>query len=82
MNQSALAQKIGVSFQQVQKYEKGTNRVSAGLLPVIAEILGVSIGYFYGLADAAAASTPQTLLTASACRANATRPSCSPAFVR
>jgi transcriptional regulator with XRE-family HTH domain len=44
MSQGDLAGKLGVSFQQVQKYENGTNRVGAGRLPQIAEIFDVSIG--------------------------------------
>jgi transcriptional regulator with XRE-family HTH domain len=47
MSQGDLASKIGVTFQQVQKYEKGTNRVGAGRLPQIAEILGVPIGALF-----------------------------------
>ena len=42
LSQTDLADKIGVTFQQVQKYEKGTNRVSVGRLHRIAEALGVS----------------------------------------
>jgi transcriptional regulator with XRE-family HTH domain len=42
MSQSGLADQIGVTFQQVQKYEKGTNRVSASRLVRIAEVLGIS----------------------------------------
>ncbi len=47
MSQSDLARKIGVAFQQVQKYEKGTNRVGAGRLSRIAAALGVSIGELF-----------------------------------
>lgn len=47
MNQQALARKLGVTFQQVQKYENGTNRVSASRLAEIAAALGVTVGYFY-----------------------------------
>src|SRR5205823_15127670 len=47
MNQEALAQKLGLTFQQVQKYEGGANRVSASRLSEIAEILGVSISHFF-----------------------------------
>jgi transcriptional regulator with XRE-family HTH domain len=47
MSQSHLASRIGVTFQQVQKYEKGTNRVGAGRLPQIAEILGVSVAALF-----------------------------------
>ena len=47
MSQSALAEKIGLTFQQVQKYEKGTNRVSAGRLQQIADVLGVDVTFFF-----------------------------------
>jgi transcriptional regulator with XRE-family HTH domain len=47
MSQSELAGKIGVAFQQVQKYEKGTNRVGASRLSRIAAVLGVSIGELF-----------------------------------
>ena len=50
--QTALAEKLGVAFQQVQKYEKGTNRVGAGRLYEIAQALDVPVQYFFdGLAD-------------------------------
>jgi transcriptional regulator with XRE-family HTH domain len=48
LSQSGLAEGIGLTFQQVQKYEKGTNRVSAGRLHRIAEMLGIPIMFFYG----------------------------------
>jgi len=47
MSQGDLAGKLGVSFQQVQKYENGTNRVGAGRLPQIAEIFDVPIGALF-----------------------------------
>lgn len=47
MSQSALAAKIGVTFQQVQKYEKGTNRVGASRLQRIADALGVNVSSFF-----------------------------------
>jgi transcriptional regulator with XRE-family HTH domain len=47
LSQSALAEGIGLTFQQVQKYEKGTNRVSAGRLQRIAELLQVPVTFFY-----------------------------------
>ena len=43
MSQSTLAERIGVTFQQVQKYEKGLNRISASKLHQISEILGISL---------------------------------------
>ena len=52
MNQPDLAGKLGLTFQQVQKYENGSNRVSASRLAAIAEVLGVPVEYFYlGLRD-------------------------------
>ncbi|MEL6956163.1 MAG: helix-turn-helix transcriptional regulator, partial [Pseudomonadota bacterium] len=43
----ALADQLGLSFQQLQKYEKGVNRISAGLLDTIANILNVPVSTFY-----------------------------------
>ena len=43
MSQTALADRLGLTFQQVQKYEKGVNRIGAGRLQTIAEIFKVSI---------------------------------------
>lgn len=54
LTQSDVGHKIGVAFQQVQKYEVGTNRVSASRLLVLAEVLDVPVGYFLGIGDAAA----------------------------
>src|SRR3979409_449392 len=47
ISQSSLAERLGVTFQQIQKYEKGTNRVGAGRLPLIAEIFNVPVGSFF-----------------------------------
>lgn len=47
MSQHDLAPLIGVSFQQVQKYEIGSNRVSASKLFAIAQALGVPVGSFF-----------------------------------
>jgi transcriptional regulator with XRE-family HTH domain len=53
MSQGDLAKRLGVSFQQVQKYEKGTNRVGAGRLPLIADMFAIPIGaLFKGTVDA------------------------------
>ncbi|WP_371256664.1 helix-turn-helix domain-containing protein [Roseibium sp. TrichSKD4] len=53
MSQETLADKLGTSFQQLQKYENGTNRISAGRLHAIASALGATPGHFYeGLPDA------------------------------
>ena len=47
MNQETLARALGLTFQQVQKYEGGANRISASRLSQIADILGVPIAYFF-----------------------------------
>ncbi len=47
LSQTTLADGIGLTFQQVQKYEKGTNRVSAGRLQRIADLLGIPVTFFY-----------------------------------
>jgi transcriptional regulator with XRE-family HTH domain len=48
VSQTTLAQGLGLTFQQVQKYEKGTNRVSAGRLQKIAVMLSTPVTFFYG----------------------------------
>jgi transcriptional regulator with XRE-family HTH domain len=64
MSQGELAGKIGVTFQQVQKYEKGTNRVGASRLSRIAAVLGVSVGELFESSEnkSAAAKSPLRLL--------------------
>ena len=47
LTQTALAKAVGVSFQQVQKYEKGTNRIGASRLQQIAQVLGVPVTYLF-----------------------------------
>jgi transcriptional regulator with XRE-family HTH domain len=47
LSQRQMAQLIGISVQQTHKYEKGTNRVTAGRLYSIAQALGVGVTYFY-----------------------------------
>ena len=47
LSQSDLADHIGVTFQQVQKYEKGANRVGASRLSQIANVLGVPVGELF-----------------------------------
>jgi transcriptional regulator with XRE-family HTH domain len=58
MNQETLANALGLTFQQVQKYEGGANRVSASRLSAMAKILGVKIPFFY--ADLQAGDESQT----------------------
>ena len=47
MSQGALGEAVGVTFQQIQKYENGTNRASAGRLQQIAGALGVPLSAFF-----------------------------------
>ena len=49
MSQTALGDELGVTFQQVQKYEKGVNRVGAGRLTRIAGILAIPVGALLGV---------------------------------
>ena len=51
LTQDDLAKKIGLSFQQIQKYENGTNRVAAARIPPLAQALNVPIMYFYDAAE-------------------------------
>ena len=46
-SQTKLPKAVGVTFQQVQKYEKGTNRIAASRLYKLAKILGVPITFFF-----------------------------------
>jgi transcriptional regulator with XRE-family HTH domain len=48
LSQTELADRIGVTFQQVQKYEKGVNRIGSGRLERISEALEVPITFFFG----------------------------------
>ena len=52
MSQTALAEGLGLTFQQLQKYESGSNRISASRLWQISQILDVPIAWFFlGLGD-------------------------------
>ncbi len=56
MTQTGLGDALGLTFQQAQKYESGTNRIGAGRLYDLARVLDVSIGYFFEDIPAAAAA--------------------------
>lgn len=69
MSQERLGDFLGLTFQQVQKYEKGVNRIGAGRLFEVARILNVPVDYFYegvsreltgqpGMAESDAAEPP------------------------
>ncbi|MBI4969142.1 MAG: helix-turn-helix transcriptional regulator [Rhodospirillales bacterium] len=47
LSQQQMADMIGVTYQQAHKYERGINRISAGRLFEISQVLSVPIGYFY-----------------------------------
>jgi transcriptional regulator with XRE-family HTH domain len=47
MSQSELGEKLGVTFQQVQKYERGTNRIGASRLFHVAKVMEVPVAYFF-----------------------------------
>jgi transcriptional regulator with XRE-family HTH domain len=51
MSQEKLGESLGLTFQQVQKYEKGVNRVGASRLFDLAQVLGVPVQYFYDEID-------------------------------
>src|SRR5476649_1240212 len=60
MSQEKLGDLLGLTFQQVQKYEKGVNRVGAGRLYEISRILSVPIEFFYEGAGAQAGEFAET----------------------
>jgi transcriptional regulator with XRE-family HTH domain len=65
MSQSSLGEALDLTFQQVQKYEKGSNRVSAGRLQRIAEILDVPVTFFFSDMGKSGGSQLSTLLDSS-----------------
>ncbi len=59
MSQTALGDAIGLTFQQMQKYEKGSNRISASRLFALTRVLDVPIQYFFDdMSSEVAASSP------------------------
>ncbi|CAA7625729.1 helix-turn-helix domain-containing protein [Magnetospirillum sp. UT-4] len=62
MTQERLAALLGLTFQQIQKYERGANRIGASRLFDLARVLDVPVGYFFeGLAEEAMALSPGLL---------------------
>ncbi|MFO1068529.1 MAG: helix-turn-helix domain-containing protein [Geminicoccaceae bacterium] len=61
MSQETLAARIGVSYQQVQKYERGTNRLGSSRLHRLAEVLQVPVAWFFAEDGPAAARRPRQL---------------------
>lgn len=77
MSQEKLGENLGITFQQIQKYEKGTNRIGASRLQEIATVLSTPVGFFFedapgqelhsahGLAESASASYVVNFLSSS-----------------
>jgi transcriptional regulator with XRE-family HTH domain len=62
MTQQQLADKVGIKFQQIQKYETGMNRISASRLWDIAEALSVPVNFFFEGLDEGAAEAAGTVM--------------------
>jgi transcriptional regulator with XRE-family HTH domain len=58
LTQQKMADLIGVTYQQAHKYENGVNRIAAGRLYIIAQVLGVDVSYFFEGLQTAAPSEP------------------------
>lgn len=63
MSQEKLGEQLGLTFQQIQKYEKGINRIGASRLFDLARVLGVSVQFFY---DEAPGSATESRVAAAA----------------
>jgi|TARA_R110002072_G_scaffold9326_6_gene45504 transcriptional regulator with XRE-family HTH domain len=64
LSQQRLGDALGLTFQQIQKYERGANRVGASRLFDIARVLDTDINYFFAeMAEAVAARSPRQLLS-------------------
>ncbi len=61
MSQEKLGDSVGLTFQQIQKYERGTNRMGASRIYRFAQALGVSVSYFYEDMTATQISSTGTL---------------------
>jgi transcriptional regulator with XRE-family HTH domain len=58
MSQEKLGEALGITFQQIQKYEKGSNRIGASRLQRITEVLNVPVSFFFEDVPGTAASRP------------------------
>ena len=65
LSQEKLGEKLGITFQQIQKYEKGTNRVGASRLQNISSILNVPVSFFFEDAPGEHATTAGGMAEAS-----------------
>ncbi len=74
MSQTALGEVMGISFQQLQKYEKGGNRISASRLYGLSKLLDVDIGYFFDEMDQAIKSESPAQLSLRKSKRSARKP--------
>ena len=64
MSQTAVAERLGLTFQQLQKYERGYNRISASRLYELAQLFDVPVSYFYeGMEEGSSAPSRDEVLT-------------------
>jgi transcriptional regulator with XRE-family HTH domain len=64
MSQESLGESVGVTFQQIQKYEKGLNRIGASRLYEFSRVLEIPVGFFYeglGASDVGADASPRVV---------------------
>ena len=62
LSQTTLGEQLGLTFQQIQKYERGTNRVSSSRLFDLTRVLDVPLAYFFdGMGDAITSQSPAAL---------------------
>jgi transcriptional regulator with XRE-family HTH domain len=61
MSQTELGTRVGITFQQIQKYEKGVNRVGAGRLTRIADVLGVPVAFLFGATEQATTTSTKAV---------------------
>ena len=68
LSQMEIAEKLGISYQQVQKYEKGTDRISASRLYSISRILNVQPNYFFQGFEKSDPDAPEAAISSKAAR--------------
>ena len=74
LSQTALGDAMGLTFQQVQKYESGSNRISASRLYDVSKLLDIDIGYFFDEMDRTIESESPAQLTRKKSKRSAEKP--------
>jgi len=74
LSQTALGDAMGITFQQVQKYESGSNRISASRLYDVSKLLDIDIGYFFDEMDRTIESESPAQLTQKKSKRSAEKP--------